>query len=239
MAMVVASSGALRRRPPRLAATGNRRHGSAGGQAGGDGQSTTQPAGRCRWRSRPRPGDDDLHGRHGLWFVPTGEVLPARPLVDQRLPRELRLQPGLHRRVELAGHVRLSASATAPRSSAPVDVVRRIDRDVRPLFTARPEGGRPGQRLPVRQRRLVRQPARRPVARRQDQPDLAVAPAAGGVRAARHGQGADGERRRRGRRHRQDATSRSTRSSARNSTSASSSPASAASSSAAIPTTSS
>ena len=119
-----------------------------------------------------RPATTTFMGDTGLWFVPTGEVLPARQVVLQRVPRELRLQPGIHRRVELAGDLRR-------RPRRPCGDLRRVDGRAphRPRRAAavphypRPAGRR-RQRVPVRAPGLVRQPARRPLARREGQPDL-------------------------------------------------------------------
>ena len=74
-------------------------------------------------------------------------------------------------------------------------VVRRIDRDVRPIFTSNAESGGHGQRLSVGASGLVGQSARRPLDRREDQPRRAVAQPErrAGIRAARDGQDPDRE----------------------------------------------
>ena len=69
-------------------------------------------------RSQTRPATTTFMGDTGLWFVPTGEVLPAQEVVAERVSRQLRRQPGLHRRVGLAGDVRVRRRRTGRRSSA-------------------------------------------------------------------------------------------------------------------------
>ena len=77
--------------------------------------------------------DHHLHGGHGAVVRADGRSAAAEALVVQRVSRELRLQPGLHRRLELADHVRCRPrrqGGDLRRGPA----VRRIDRDVRPIF---------------------------------------------------------------------------------------------------------
>ena len=122
-------------------------------------------------------------------------------VVVERVSREFRLGPGIHRRVELAGDVRITASATARRSSARGRSCAGSTATCgRCSASDQPEAGGIVNDYPFVRQGWSRQPARRLLARREGQPDVAVAAAAGGVRAARDGQAADGEgRRRRGR----------------------------------------
>ena len=87
-----------------------------------------------------RPGTTTFRGDTGLWFVPTGEVLPARhwSVSAYRVNFDynqgftdvsnwpITFGVGLADRVEVFGAF---------------DVVRRIDRDVRPIFTSDPRAG--------------------------------------------------------------------------------------------------
>ena len=81
-----------------------------------------------------RPATTTFYGDTGLWFVPTAEVLRARQVVGQRLPRAA---PTTSRATP--------TSAISPARSASASTDRaeifgsflfdtRIDRDVRPLF---------------------------------------------------------------------------------------------------------
>jgi hypothetical protein len=95
-----------------------------------------QPADPEARRGRPR---------RPSWATPVcGSCRPANSagaaLVGQRLSRELRLQPGLHRRIRLADHVGVGVGDRAELFGS-FSVVRRIDRDVRPLFLTGSEPG--------------------------------------------------------------------------------------------------
>ena len=117
-------------------------------------------------------------------------------------------------------------------------LVSRIDRDIRPLFLSSiPQAGGVVPQNPLMNDTWSGNKLGRLLDRREVEPDVAVAPAAGRVRAAADDQAAD---RRQGRRrqHRQGRLRLRRGRSARKSTSASKSPATAASSSAAAPTTS-
>ncbi|HVL68523.1 MAG TPA: OmpA family protein [Vicinamibacterales bacterium] len=101
---------------------------------------TTDPAGMTAMPVETRPATTTFMGDTGLWFVPTGEVLPARrwSVSGYRVNFDynqgftdvsnwpITIGVGLGDRAELFG------AAT---------VVRRIDRDVRPLFTSNPQSG--------------------------------------------------------------------------------------------------
>ena len=159
---------------------------------------------RLRRHLETRPATTTMDGDTGLWFVPTGEILPAKKwslsVYRVNFDRDqgftdvsdwpLTFGFGAGDRAEIFGAWTL---------------VRRVDRDVRPLFVSTEAGrGRAGQRGALHPPGLVGQSAGRSLARREDQSDVAVAAAAGGVRGARDAQGPDGEDRGRGRRQRQD-----------------------------------
>ncbi len=63
-------------------------------------------------------GDDDVRGGHRPVVRADRGSAAGEEVVAQRLPRELRPRPGLHRRLELAGDGRRSAWRIGPRSSA-------------------------------------------------------------------------------------------------------------------------
>ena len=117
------------------------------GQPASAGQSTTGAAGQSGSSQQPpemavetRPATTTFRGDTGLWFVPTGEVLPARrwSVSGYRVNFDynqgftdvsnwpITIGVGLADRAEVFGSF---------------EVVRRIDRDVRPLFTSEPESG--------------------------------------------------------------------------------------------------
>ena len=219
--------------------------------AGGTGQQPTatspqgaqttgaqDPGGSMMTPAETRPATTTFMGDTGLWFVPTGEVLPAKQWSFSVYRVNFDYNEGFTDVSQLAADVRLRPGRPVPRLFGAVQArPPHRPRRAAAVLRLRP-GRRRRQRVPVRARGLVGQPVRRRLARRQGQPRVAVRPEAGGVRPPRHGQAAD----RRATTTRASAparpTSPSTPSSARKSTSASSSPASAASSSAASRTTS-
>ena len=179
---------------------------SAQNSTTGSGQ---QPRGRHRPRQRPRPrhaasirrasvgdppGDDDDQWDTGLWFVPTGEVLPAKKWSLSAYRVNFDRDQGFTDVSDWPLTFGFGAGDRAEIFGA-WTLVRRIDRDVRPLFVPTdPTAGGLVNEAPVRAPGLVGQSAGRSLARRQGEPDVAVAAAAGGVRAARDDQAADGER---------------------------------------------
>jgi len=117
------------------------------GQPATAGQSTTAGAGQSNTNQQnppmaveTRPATTTFMGDTGLWFVPTGEVLPARrwSVSGYRVNFDynqgftdvsnwpITIGVGLGDRAEVFGSFQ---------------VARRIDRDVRPIFTADPESG--------------------------------------------------------------------------------------------------
>ena len=133
-----------------------------------------------------RPATTTIEWGYGAVVRADGRSAAGEEVVAERLPGELRSRPGLHRRVGLAGDVRRSAPAIAPRSSA------RGRWCAGSTATCGRCSWRPS-RSPagvVNEHPFVRQgwsdnQLGRPVAGREGQPDVAVAAAAGGVRAAR------------------------------------------------------
>jgi outer membrane protein OmpA-like peptidoglycan-associated protein len=128
-----------------VAATASAQTAAAGQQPGTTGQqpATAQSTGQppaAPTTVETRPGTTTFRGDTGLWFVPTGDVLPAgrwsasgyRVNFDYNQGFTdvsnwpITIGYGLGDRAELFGAV---------------DVVRRIDRDVRPLFTSDPRAG--------------------------------------------------------------------------------------------------
>jgi outer membrane protein OmpA-like peptidoglycan-associated protein len=113
--------------------------GSAAGQATA-GQSSTPQQGALPMAVETRPGTTTFMGDTGLWFVPTGDVLPAGrwSVSGYRVNFDftegftdvsnwpITIGYGLGDRAELFGAW---------------SVVRRIDRDVRPVFTSNPTSG--------------------------------------------------------------------------------------------------
>ena len=106
--------------------------------------------------------------------MPTGEILPARRWSFSVYRVNFDYEEGF---TDVSNWPVTFGVGLADRAEifAAWDVVRRIDRDVRPVFTSNHGIGRVGQRVPVRASGMVGQSARRPVARRQDQPRRAVA----------------------------------------------------------------
>jgi outer membrane protein OmpA-like peptidoglycan-associated protein len=112
--------------------------GQPAGQAGQPAEQ--QPAPAAATPVETRPGTTTFMGDTGLWFVPTGDVLPARrwSVSAYRVNFDynqgftdasnwpITFGVGLGDRAELFGAW---------------SVVRRIDRDVRPLFTSDPQSG--------------------------------------------------------------------------------------------------
>ena len=110
------------------------------GQQPAAGQSTMEQQPAMPTTVETRPATTTFRGDTGLWFVPTGEVLPARrwSVSAYRVNFDynqgftdisnwpITIGVGLGDRAEVFGAL---------------DVVRRIDRDVRPLFTSDPRAG--------------------------------------------------------------------------------------------------
>jgi outer membrane protein OmpA-like peptidoglycan-associated protein len=111
---------------------------AAGQQPATSGQTAEQQTAPVAVETRP--GTTTFMGDTGLWFVPTGEVLPARrwSVSGYRVNFDytqgftdvsnwpITIGAGLGDRAEVFGSFQ---------------VVRRIDRDLRPIFTADPESG--------------------------------------------------------------------------------------------------
>ena len=88
-------------------------------------QTPAAPAPRRATATRGPPrraaGHDDVPGRYRALVRPDGRNPAGAQMVAERLSRELRRQPGIHRRVELAGDVRVRRA----RSRGAVRIVRR------------------------------------------------------------------------------------------------------------------
>ena len=85
-----------------------------------------------------RPATPTFWGDTGLWFVPTGEVLPRRRVLGVGASHRARLPAGQYQRVVLPGHRRASASGV-PKIFGSMRVITRIDRDTVPLLFAGPD----------------------------------------------------------------------------------------------------
>ncbi|HEY0876090.1 MAG TPA: OmpA family protein [Vicinamibacterales bacterium] len=118
---------------------------TTGAQPAAAGQQPATAGGTTEQQAAPvavetRPGTTTFMGDTGLWFVPTGEVLPARrwAVSGYRVNFDynqgftdvsnwpITISAGLGDRAEVFGAFQ---------------VVRRIDRDVRPIFTTDPKAG--------------------------------------------------------------------------------------------------
>ena len=175
--------------------------GATGQQSTGTSPQTTQTT-VLATPAATRPATTTTMGDTGLWFVPTGEVLPARRWsfsvyrvnfdYDEGFTDvsnwPITFGVGLGDRAECSPRSRRCAASTAMRA---------------PSSSTRRRGGLVNE-YPFVPTGVVRQPVRRHLARRQVQPHVAVRPEAGGVRRPRPDQAADGQRRRGRRRHRQD-----------------------------------
>ena len=138
-----------------------------------------------------RPATTTVMGDTGLWFVPTGEVLPAKSGSFSVQRTEMDFRQGNTNvsfwpitgaygfgRAEIFGSLRM---------------VTRIDRDANPLLFAGPDnepGGLVNEYPTVHESWSGNKP-RRSVPRREVQSDVAAEPAAAGAGHPRHGQGAD------------------------------------------------
>ena len=124
-----------------------------------------------------------------------GRSAAGEEVVAERVPGELRSRPGLHRRLGLAGDVRRSALADRAEIFGAWTLVRRIDRDVRPLFvpTQPVAGGLVNEYPFVRQGWTDNQLGDLWLGAKFNL-TVAVAAAAGGVRGARACQAADRRR---------------------------------------------
>ena len=216
--------------------------------AGSQQPATTSPQGRSRRAAGPGGFEHDdtgrnpardhhLHGGHGAVVRADGRSAAGEALVLQRVPRELRLQPGLHRRIQLADHLRCRGWAASVEIFGAVQA-RPAHRPRRPADLLQlSQGGGVANEYPFVRRGWSGQPARRRLGRREGQPRVPVRqkPVAFGLR----GWSSCRPRRTTTRASAPGSwTSPSTPSSARKSTSGSSSRASAGSSSAASRTTS-
>ena len=135
-------------------------------RAPGSGQAPSDsPQGR-RPHSRPiagtsatgdtRPATTTFMGDTGLWFVPTGEVLPAKKWSVSAYRVNYDYNQGFTDVSELAGDVRRSASAIARRSSARGRwSAASTATSVRSSCRSQPEAGGVIERLPVRASGLV------------------------------------------------------------------------------------
>ncbi len=150
-------------------------------------------------QSQPDPSSSDLRpatttfmGDTGLWFVPTGEVLPAKRWSVSGYRVNFDHQQGF---TDVSNWPVTFGFGVGDRAEifGAWTVIRRIDRDARPIFLQDSQGGWFGQRVPVRAPGLVRQSARRLLGWRQGQPDVRVEAEAGGDRRPRHDEAADGE----------------------------------------------
>ena len=168
------------------------------------GRLRRRPPARTSGESETRPATTTFEGDTGLWFVPTGEVLPAKKWSFSGYRVNFDRDQGftdVSNWPVTAGHRPGGSGRALWRvHGRPPDRPRR-PAGVRGDAAAR---RRPGQRVSVRAARLVRQPARGPHDWREDQPAVRVAAAAGRAGAARAGEAADGEGRRRRRRDRED-----------------------------------
>ena len=162
--------------------------------------ATQQPATTGQQSSSPstatetRPATTTYMGDTGLWFVPTADILPAKKWSFSAYRVNFDTNEGFSDVSDWPVTIGVGLADRAEIFGA-WSLVRRIDRDVRPIFTGT-QGGGTANEYPFVRQGWSGQPARRSLARRQDQPDLAVAAAAGGLRAARHDQDADRQRRR-------------------------------------------
>ena len=128
-----------------------------------------------------RPATTTIDGDTGLWFVPTGEVLPAKKWSVSAYRVNFDRDQGFTDVSDWPVTFGFGAGDRAEIFGA-WTLVRRIDRDVRPLFiSTQPVAGRAGERGAVRAPGLVGQSARRLLGRREVQPDVAVEAAAGGA----------------------------------------------------------
>ena len=133
MAMIVALSGVA----------------AASAQTGTTGSTTSQPAGQQpATTSQPttsmavetRPGTTTFRGDTGLWFVPTGEVLPARRFSVSLYRANFDYTEGF---TDVSNWPVTLGFGLGDRAEifGAFDVIRRIDRDVRPIFTLNQGGG--------------------------------------------------------------------------------------------------
>ena len=114
------------------------------------------PPARCQHR-RNASGDDDDQWGHGSVVRADGRNPAGEEVVAERVSGELRLRPGVHRRVGLARHVRRRRRRSRRNVRRRDGWCARIDRDVRPLFVpTESRRGRRGQRVSVRAARAGR-----------------------------------------------------------------------------------
>ena len=143
-----------------------------------------------------RPATTTFLGDTGLWYVPTGEVLPAKRKSFSALLRERRSRSRLHRHRALHRHVRLRRRRS--HRAVPVDGSRLAHRPRLPSGRLRRQPGRrPGQRISDHAERLVRLDVRRYLRRRQVQPPVRVRPERRRPRHPRHREAAHRQHRRR------------------------------------------
>ena len=132
-------------------------------------------------------------GDTGLWYVPTGEVLPRKKWSMSAYRVNFDDNQGFTDVSNWPLTFGVGVGDNAEIFGSWV-LVNRVDRDIRPAVLPAESGGRRrGAAEPADERHLERQPARRPLARREVEPLVGVAPAAGGVRAPADDQTADRE----------------------------------------------
>jgi hypothetical protein len=152
----------------------------------GSGQSSTQQSGGATTSSAnadTRPATTTVNGDTGLWFVPTGEVVPAKKSAISAYRVNFDRDQGFTDVSDWPVTFAFGAGDRAEIFGA-WTLVRRIDRDVRPLFISdqTTAGGLVNEHPFVRQGWSGNQLA---TCGCRDQPDVAVEAAAGGARAAR------------------------------------------------------
>ena len=159
---------------------------------------------RTSGESETRPATTTFEGDTGLWFVPTGEVLPAKKWSLSAYRVNFDRDQGF---TDVSNWPVTAGIGLADRAEIFGAFTRRApDRPRRPAGVRgdAAAGRRPGQRVSVRAARVVRQPAGRLHDWREGQPVVRVAAGAGGAGGAGAAEAADGEGRRRRGRHRED-----------------------------------
>ena len=148
--------------------------------------------------SRPSPdtrkATTTADGDTGLWFVPTGEILPAKKWSFSVYRVNFDYEEGF---TDVSNWPVTFGVGLGDRAElfGAFHVVRRIDRDVRPVFTSNAGVGRHGQRVSVRRARAGRgtSSATCGSARRSTWSRRGAIRSRAGLRAARDGQDPDRE----------------------------------------------
>ena len=165
---------------------------SASAQTGGTQTAPQPPAPTAT--TETRPATTTTSGDTGLWFVPTGEILPARKWSFSVYRVNFDYTQGF---TDVSDFPVTFGVGLADRAEifGSWSLVRRIDRDVRPLFfpTADAANGGVVNQYPFVNTRMDGQPARRSLARRQGQHHVGAHAEAARLRGPRHGEAADGE----------------------------------------------